>query len=101
MPLRLTENGPIAAVLEVYMDYAPTAAAIRADSRALYLLLGLGLGLLWLSLFTLVGRASRQLREQATRDPLTGLPNRTNLYQRDAPRRPRRPATAASSSACC
>jgi diguanylate cyclase (GGDEF)-like protein len=82
MPLRLTENGPIAAVLEVYMDYAPTAAAIRADSRALYLLLGLGLGLLWLSLFTLVGRASRQLREQATRDPLTGLPNRTNLYQR-------------------
>jgi diguanylate cyclase (GGDEF)-like protein len=82
MPLRLRENGPIAAVLEVYTDYAPTAAAIRADSRALYLLLGLGLGLLWLSLFTLVGRASRQLREQATRDPLTGLPNRTNLYQR-------------------
>jgi len=82
MPLQLTENGPAAAVLEVYMDYAPTAAAIRADSRALYLLLGLGLGLLWLSLFTLVGRASRQLRDQATRDPLTGLPNRTSLYQR-------------------
>ena len=89
MPLRLTENGPIAAVLEVYMDYAPTAAAIRADSRALYLLLGLGLGLLWLSLFTLVGRASRQLREQATRDPLTGLPNRTSLYRRVQPRRRR------------
>ncbi len=82
MPLRLTPNGPIAAVLEVYMDYAPTAAAIREDSHALYLLLGLGLGLLWLSLFTLVGRASRQLREQATRDPLTGLPNRTSLYRR-------------------
>jgi diguanylate cyclase (GGDEF)-like protein len=82
MPLRFTEGGPIVAVLEVYMDYGPTAAAIRRDSQALYLLLGLGLGALWLSLFTLVGRASRQLREQATRDPLTGLPNRTNLYQR-------------------
>ena len=67
MPLRLRENGPTTAVLEVYMDYAPTAAAIRDDSRALYLLLGLGLGLLWLSLFTLVGRASCASRRRATR----------------------------------
>ena len=50
--------------------------------------------LLWLSLFTLVGRASRQLREQATRDPLTGLPNRTSLYRAGAtaPPAPRAPA---------
>jgi diguanylate cyclase (GGDEF)-like protein len=81
-PLRLEPDGPVEAVLEVYMDYTPTAAAIRADSRVLYLLLGVGLGSLWLSLFTLVGRASRRLREQATRDPLTGLPNRTSLYRR-------------------
>ena len=83
------------------MDYAPTAAAIRRDSRALYLLLGLGLGALWLSLFTLVGRASRQLREQATRDPLTGLPNRTSLYQPRAPRRRLRARRAAARRACC
>ena len=82
MPVRLRPGGPVEAVLEVYTDYGPTAAAIREDSRALYLVLFFGLGALWLSLFTLVGRASRRLREQATRDPLTGLPNRTSLYQR-------------------
>ena len=83
------------------MDYGPTAAAIRRDSRALYLLLGLGLGALWLSLFTLVGRASRQLREQATRDPLTGLPNRTSLYHRVRRAAGAARAGSAGSSGCC
>src|SRR5918993_1451215 len=76
------DRSRIEAVLEVYTDYEPTAAAIRDDSRALYLVLFFGLGALWLSLFTLVGRASRRLREQATRDPPTGPPNRTSLHQR-------------------
>ena len=41
---------------EFYLDYGPTAAAIHDDTRVLYLLLGGGMGLLYLSLFTLVKR---------------------------------------------
>src|SRR5688500_2141204 len=40
------------------------------------------MGLLYLSLFTLVKRASRRLHHQAHHDTLTDLPNRTALYER-------------------
>ena len=48
MPLRLTARRPGRGVLEIYLAYAPSAAAIHADTRTLYLLLGGGLGALWL-----------------------------------------------------
>ena len=71
-------------VLELYLDYTPTAAAIHEDTRTLYLLLLAGFGVLWLSLFSIVGRASRALRRQALHDPLTGLANRVCMNERVA-----------------
>jgi diguanylate cyclase (GGDEF)-like protein len=68
------------AVFEVYFPYAPIAAGIAQDTRMLALLLGLGLLLLWLSIFRLVARASRRLARQAKEDHLTGLPNRAALH---------------------
>ena len=43
VPLRLERRRRARRRLEVYLDYAPVAAAIAEDSRALYLLLALGL----------------------------------------------------------
>jgi diguanylate cyclase (GGDEF)-like protein len=92
VPLRYGGAGtPAVGAFEVYLDYAPVAAGIRADTHRVFLLLGLGLLVSWALLFRIVAGASRRLRRQAAEnehqarhDGLTGLPNRGSFYDRVA-----------------
>jgi diguanylate cyclase (GGDEF)-like protein len=88
VPLRYGGAGtPAVGAFEVYLDYAPVAAGIRADTNRVFLLLGFGLLLVWGVLFRIVAGASRRLRHQAAEnehqarhDGLTGLLNRGAFY---------------------
>jgi diguanylate cyclase (GGDEF)-like protein len=88
-------NAPVGA-FELYMPYAPVAAAIAHDTHRLYLVLVIGLTVLYGVLFRLVASASRELRRSAeelrrhaersahdaTHDHLTALPNRSLFRDR-------------------
>jgi diguanylate cyclase (GGDEF)-like protein len=105
VPLRFAAAGPPVGAFEIYLSYRPIAATIAHDERMVAIVVGVGLALLWASLFLVVARASRRLRRQSREnyalahyDRLTGLPNRTLFRQRIAAmlaRRAARPGTLA------
>jgi diguanylate cyclase (GGDEF)-like protein len=105
VPLRFAAAGRPVGAFEIYLSYRPIAATIARDERMVAIVVGVGLALLWASLFLVVARASRRLRRQAREnyalaryDRLTGLPNRTLFRERIAAmlaRQASRPGTLA------
>jgi diguanylate cyclase (GGDEF)-like protein len=88
---RFTEDASakIVGAFEIYLPYQPIANAINHDTHRLFWTLALGLALLYLAVFRIVARASRDLRRQvetnrhqAMYDMLTDLPNRALFTDR-------------------
>jgi predicted signal transduction protein with EAL and GGDEF domain len=89
VPLRFHPVERPAGAFEIYLSYAPIAAAIGSDERTIAILVAIGLALLWAVLFRIAAAASARLRRQAREndrlaryDQLTGLPNRTLFCER-------------------
>lgn len=67
VPIVFRGNLSPSGVFEIYLPYAPVQAAIDSDSHQLYLILGLGLTLFYVSMFPIVALADRwRRRAEAT-----------------------------------
>ncbi len=88
-PIRSSPSGPALGALEIYVPYAPIAAAIDQNAHHLTTLLVIGLSALWVLLAIITWSVTRRLRRAAAaqqrlarEDGLTGLANRTGLLER-------------------
>ena len=88
-PLRASARGDPIGVLEITVPYEPIARAVKKDFRIFYVVLVIGLSLLYVALFLVMMRASRRLRQRAEEqehlalhDVLTGLANRALFRDR-------------------
>jgi diguanylate cyclase (GGDEF)-like protein len=89
VPLQYEGAAEPEGAIELYLPYAPVAAAVRDDVRTMTVALVVGLAVFYLVVFRLIASASTRLRRQAaalrastdrdrhrsTHDALTGLPN--------------------------
>ena len=76
-PIRAKSTGKPVGAFELYIPYAPVAAAIAHDTHRLYLVLVIGLTVLYGVLFRLVASASRELRRRADERRSTPSARRT------------------------
>jgi len=96
VPVHFADAAAPEGAMELYLPYAPVAAAIAEDVRTLILTLVISLAAFWAAMFRFMtgvaGRMRRQTRDlqssvdrnrhQATHDALTGLANRVQLRDR-------------------
>lgn len=89
--LALVAGSPLhrVGILEVYLPYTPIRNDVDAGLNSLYRNLALGLGVLYLLLFSISYTVGRKLRGQvklnaymAEHDALTDLPNRMLFHRR-------------------
>jgi len=87
-PFRLTPGGPIAAIAEIYQNYAWIQGDIDGLFHSLLLPFGVGVLVLYAMLLPIALRASRELRRQNTRlNQLLALEQQTVAELRDLNRR--------------
>jgi len=82
IPIRFPEQGEVSATIEVSKSLKDTYAKVREEQTQLWYMLGSGFLCLYLSLFGMVWKAAKHIREQSE-DVSEGLGLKDELYERE------------------